>query len=120
MNTPVAAQPDGSDLVWQGSSGLGAQFSAEDRDRLSSAGRNEFLAGIALATAAAALIALVQELPRRARHDGKPQAGAFAAQSRSEETQSRSVERGSTRFEVAAAILLALLAVIRWRRLSSK
>jgi hypothetical protein len=65
VNLPSNGTAEGANFAWTGSFGLSPVLRTSDRDAEDRRSRNEFYSGIALATAAAALIALIQELPDR-------------------------------------------------------
>jgi hypothetical protein len=63
VNLPSNGSLQGNDIVWSGSFGLSATFSAVGREFEATRSRNDFLSGIFFAIAATAVIALIQELP---------------------------------------------------------
>ena len=65
VNVPSTGTPRGSDFLWTGSFGLSPALKATDSRVLETRSRNDLLLGIALATAAAASVALIQEGPDR-------------------------------------------------------
>jgi hypothetical protein len=65
VNQPSSGTVVNGDFVWSGSYGVDPVLSAVNRDAEEHRARDEFLSGVALATAAAAFVALVQEAPDR-------------------------------------------------------
>lgn len=60
-DTPANGISGGGDYIWQGDYGLAGTLTAINPSAAESRASDEFYSGIALATAAAALIALLQE-----------------------------------------------------------
>jgi hypothetical protein len=67
LNLPSNGRVQGGGFVWTAPGELSPVLSTTNRDLNDARGRDEFYSGVALATAAAALIALVQEGPERFR-----------------------------------------------------
>ena len=65
--SPVNGSLQGLNFAWVGGTIMEPTVSASDPASVQARSNDDFLAGVALAVAAAALIALIQELPRRLR-----------------------------------------------------
>ncbi len=65
LNYPSNGTLEADAFVWRGEFGVSPELTVISREATNRANRDSFLSGVALASAAAALIALVQELPDR-------------------------------------------------------
>ena len=63
INQPETGTLENGAFVWRGTNGLAPVLRLVDRGAAEQRSRDEFLSGIALATAAATLVALIQEFP---------------------------------------------------------
>ena len=74
INQPQTGTLENGAFVWRGTNGLAPVLRLVDRSAAERRGQDEFFLGIALATAAAVLVALVQEAGKLSPEPDKPEA----------------------------------------------